>query len=278
MMGPSGKFAVATLVTVLCVAAMAGGARAMQENAEGPVPTFRNLTRATLDDVRQGDWLLAVVAPWCGYSQSLVNKLPILVHNLYLRKKQVQVAVIDGEEDPSVYTQFSLKAYPFICYVHNGEIHPYNGTQESMDLLEWTLRGWRDVEPLRGPTNPFGWQMTLFGAVAHVAWVAYDFVTTRAAPLSLSPSAAFSALFGLCTLVALVVLSCCVARCSSDIVVPFPENKPSKKAAPAKYKPLSQSQSLPKAQEQKAKKQDKKKDDATLRQRKTAAKSKNKGN
>lgn len=266
MVGQSKRLAAAAaLGVVLCVAVMAHGALAGEVADEGPVPTFRNLTRATLDDVRQGDWLLAVVAPWCGFSRNLVNKLPVLVHNLYLRKKQVQVAVIDGEEDPSVYTQFSLKAYPFICYVHNGEIHPYNGTQESMDLLEWTLRGWKDVEPLRGPTNPFGWQMTLFGAVAHGAWVVYDFVTTRAAPFSVSPSIAFGALFGVFTLVALIVLSCCVARCSSDIVVPFPENKTPKKPAAAAAKPKPQ---------QKAKKQDKGKDEATLRQRKTASKNK----
>ena len=273
MVGQNKRLGVSALAVVLCVvAATAVTAAAHDESGEGPVPTFRNLTRATLDDVRQGDWLLAIVAPWCGYSRSLVNKLPVLVHNLYLRKKQVQVAVIDGEEDPSVYTQFSLTAYPFICYVHNGEIHPYNGTQESMDLLQWTLGGWKDVEPLRGPTNPFGWQMTLFGAVAHAAWLVYDFVTTRAAPFAVSPSAAFSILFGVSTLVALIVLSCCVARCSSDIVVPFPENnKPPKKAAAAK----------PKAQ-QKTKKQDKGKGDATaadattLRQRKTASKNKGK--
>ena len=260
-------------VVVLCAAAAV--ARAGEVSAESPVPTFRNLTRATLDDVRQGDWLLAIVAPWCGYSRNLVNKLPVLVHNLYLRKKQVQVAVIDGEEDPSVYTQFSLKAYPFICYVHNGEIHPYNGTQESMDMLEWTLGGWKDVEPLRGPTNPFGWQMTLFGAVAHAAWLVYDFVTTHTAPYALTPSVAFSALFGLATLVALVVLSCCVARCSSDIVVPFPEDKaPKKAAAPAPAPAAAAAAAAAAAKSQKTKKQDKSKGDATLRQRKTASKNK----
>jgi len=56
-----------------------------EETDEDPIyiqlSGVRNLTRATLDDVRQGDWLLVIVAQWCGFSRNIVSKLSVIAHN-----------------------------------------------------------------------------------------------------------------------------------------------------------------------------------------------------
>ena len=230
------------LAVVALLAAAATAAVVVTDGDKAPVPTFRNLTRATLDDVRQGDWLLVVVAQWCSHSHSLVKDLPLLARSLYNRQKQVQVAVIDGEEDPSVTLQFSLVAYPYVCYVHNGEIHTYDGDSKYQDLLEWTLGKWESVEPLRGSKNPFGWQMTLLGAVAHYAWLVYGVVMRRAGQYNATSTAAFGTIFAVFAVTALVLCVCCVVRCEEKLVVPIKENK-KKEQKKQEEKPKAKSES-----------------------------------
>jgi len=187
-------------------------------------PGVRNLTRATLDDVRQGDWVLVIVAQWCGYSQSVVGMLPSLSYNL----KQTQVAVIDGEEDPSVYIQFSLDSFPFICYVHNGVIYPFDDIPTWERIMKWGYGEWSKATPLTGFRNPFGWQMTLLGAIVHFLWIVYDFIVSSAAVYHISGTAAFGILFGLLAVTALLITVCCIARYDDEIVMPMRHDNPKK--------------------------------------------------
>jgi len=139
--------------------------------------------------------------------------------------QQPQVAVIDGEEDPSIHIQFSLDSYPFICYVHDGAIHVFDGIPEWDVVLKWALSEWKDVKPLEGPKNPFGWQMTVIGATTHFIWTCYDFVVRNAALVNIPPSVAFSIIFGLTTVIALICIVCCVVRDGDDLIVPLPAPK-----------------------------------------------------
>jgi len=238
-----------------------------------PSSGVRNLTRATLDDVRQGDWLLVIVAQWCGYSRNIVGKLSAIAQNL----KQAQVAVIDGEEDPSIHIQFSLDAYPFICYVHDGAIHVYDDIPEWEPVLKWASNGWKNVEPLKGPYNPFGWQMSLLGATTHFFWTCYDFVSRNAATVNIAPLAAFSIIFGVFTVVSLITVACCVARYDDTIVMPFPAPK-NEKEVPKGEKPKAEKlkESKPKEKQEEEKPKEKPKEKAkekqssSLRQRKSA--------
>jgi len=217
------------------------------------------LTRATLDEVRQGDWVLVVVAPWCGYSKRLVPDLPRIAQGL----KQAQVAVIDGETEPSIHLQFSLDSYPFISYVHDGSIHVYNGEPEWEPILKWATNDWKNVEPLDGARNPFGWQMTVYGVTTHFFWSFYHLVI-RNTPVNLTPQMAFGIIFGASTIVLLSIAICCVARLDDTIVIAVPEpatKEPSKQ-------PTSGEQQPSKAEE-KPKKEDKPKK-TSVRQRKGA--------
>jgi len=246
----------------------------------------RNLTRATLDDVRQGDWLLVIVAQWCGFSRNVVSKLSIIAHNL---RQTVQVAVIDGEEDPSIHIQFSLDSYPFICYVHDGAIHVYDGVPEWNKIIDWAKGDWKSVKPLEGPRNPFGWQMTVIGATTHFFWAGYDFVFKQAELVGLTAYGAFSIIFGAFTVIVLIIVACCVARYDETIVLPLPDpaeakkpekKKPEEKPKDKKQQPKTQEKSKeekPKEEEPKeeepaeeAKPKEEKKKETTIRKRKTA--------
>jgi len=228
----------------------------------------RNLTRATLDDVRQGDWLLIIVAPWCGYSRNVVHMLPSFAYNW----KNIQIAVIDGEEDPSIHTQFSLDRYPFICYVHDGVIYPFHGAPGYDDIEEFVKGGWKKSKPITGSKNPFGWQMSVLGATVHVLWIGYDFITRTAASLNLSASAAFSIVFALLTVITLTIIGCCIASHEDELVLDFPapEEKKSKAKSeekkPEKEQPEEKPQDKPEEVPTKSKKS--KTEGSSLRKRK----------
>jgi len=236
-----------------------------------------NLTRSTLDDVREGDWVLVIVAQWCGFSRNLVSKLSAVAYNL----KDAKVAVIDGEEDPSIHIQFSLDSYPFVCYVHNGAIHVYDGIPEWDLVLKWATDGWKNVKPLEGPSNPFGWQMTLIGASTHFFWRVYEVVSNVAARINVSPLPAFGIIFGFVAVTSLITITCCVARYEDEIVLPLspstvkPKAQKSEKAKPKDSKPQEKPKEKEKPKESEPQKKSEEKKEkpeesktSTVRQRK----------
>jgi len=194
-----------------------------------------------------------------------VPKLTYVAQNL----KQAQVAVIDGEEDPSIHIQFSLDGYPFICYVHDGAIHVFDGMPDYDHVVKFATSEWKDVVPLSGPRNPFGWQMSVVGAITHFLWSVYEFITRNAALVGISPLVAFSVIFALLTVATLITIGCCVAR-YDDIVMPLgaEKAKAQKSAASKAEKPkASKAKEEEKPEEEKPKE---KPSNGSLRQRKSA--------
>jgi len=250
------KIAIATILVALI--AFAGIAQA-EQNKGG----VRTLTHATIDEVRHGDWLLVIVAPWCGYSKKLVPDLYHIAQSL----KHVQVAVIDGETEPSIHLQFSLDSYPFISYVHDGSIHVYSGEPEWEPILKWATNDWNKVEPLVGVRNPFGWQMSVLGSTTHFFWSFYHLVRRNSVPFSISPQLAFGIIFGVCTIALLSIVICCVANNLDDTLADSPQGKPQPQPQSQQQQQQQQQQSNKKEEKPK---EEKSKKGSSVRQRKTA--------
>jgi len=242
-------------------------ARATQVDEDGflILKGVRNLTRATLDDVRQGDWLLVIVADWCGYSRRLVPSLPDIAQRL---QQQAQVAVIDGEKDPSIYTQFSIDGYPFIGYVHDGAIHVFEGDPEWTNVLSWAQNKWEQTPALSGPRNPFGWQMTIKGASTHFFWAFYTFIANYASLVGLRDTLGFSVLFGVVAVIVLISIITCVIKCNDDLIAPVPSApKQSKAGKPMKTSSPKAEKVEPKESEPESKSKEKESESQSLRQR-----------
>ena len=109
------------------------------------------ISYSDISRVYQGDWILVIYAPWCGYCQRLMDDMPAIVNAL---QGVAKVAKIDGTEYDAVRFQFGVDGYPSIYRLHNGEVWAYDGTHDPNDIVKFARTQWENMHPLTGWNSP----------------------------------------------------------------------------------------------------------------------------
>lgn len=107
--------------------------------------------------VADGEWLVAVVAPWCTHCKQLEPVWRAVAAKL---AGTVHVATVDSTKQKALTARFGVRAFPSIYFLRAGEAFEYGARPRTEDeIVAFATGGWADADPLpshRAPNSRVG--------------------------------------------------------------------------------------------------------------------------
>ncbi|KAL8429353.1 hypothetical protein Efla_001191 [Eimeria flavescens] len=86
-----------------------------------------------------GDWFVKFYAPWCGHCRKMAPAWEELATKL---KGQINVAHLDATANPQVARRFSIRGFPSLLFLKDGQMYEYKGARTVDGMYAFATGGW----------------------------------------------------------------------------------------------------------------------------------------
>jgi protein disulfide-isomerase-like protein len=125
------------------------GSEMPRENVRGEKATIQaveELTSSTVDSAIRRDrsiWLIEFYAPWCHHCTAFASNYESLAQRIHSsndsRDRPIRVAKINGSQERSAASRFSVRGYPSFFVIDGWSVYEYQGRRSEESLIKFVV-------------------------------------------------------------------------------------------------------------------------------------------